>query len=95
SQVYALMAKKIDDNGSPVSPVTPADPLSGDQMRLAYARQVFEGDGKAAPDTSEMLAMIGSQRMNLLRPNPGNAMLAYMMLTSDGDGSISDTTLEG
>ena len=59
--------------------------------RLAYARQVFEGDGKAAPDTAEMLAMIGStSRMNLLKPNPANAMVAYMMLASDGDGTISD-----
>ena len=99
-QVYALMAKKIDDNGSPAptpgtrpDPLSP-DPLSDDRMRLAYAREVFEGDGKGGSDTNEMLAMIGSQRMNLLRPNPGNAMLAYMMLASDGDGSISDTTLD-
>lgn len=95
SQVYALMAKKIDDKGSPVAPAPRADPLSDDRMRLAYAREVFEGDGKARPDTSEMLAMIGSQRMSLLKPNPGNARLAYMLLASNGDGTITDTTLEG
>ena len=95
SQVYALMAKKIDDKGSPVAPAPRADPLSDDRVRLAYAREVFEGDGKARPDTSEMLAMIGSQRMNLLKPNPGNARLAYMLLASNGDGTITDTTLEG
>jgi hypothetical protein len=94
SQVYALMAKKIDYNGRAV-PATgpgPGDPLAGeDGLRLAYARQVFEGDGKAAPDTAEMLAMIGStSRMNLLKPNPANAMLAYMMLASDGDATIGD-----
>lgn len=91
SEVYALMAKKIDDDGARQAPV-PASILPSDELRLAYARQVFEGDGKAAPDTSEMLAMMGStSRFNLLKPNPGNAMLAYMMLASDGDSSISDT----
>ncbi len=91
SQVYALMAKKIDDNGTPLAPSTGGDSLGSDQMRLAYARQVFEGDGKAAPDTSEMLAMIGGgQGLNLLKPNPANAMLVYRLLASDGDGSITD-----
>ncbi|KKC25307.1 hypothetical protein [Sphingomonas sp. SRS2] len=95
SQVYALMAKKIDDNGSPVAPVRAADPLSADRMRLAYAREVFEGDGKSSPDTNEMLAMMGNTpRLNLLKPNPNTAMLAYMMLASGGDGTISDTTLD-
>jgi len=97
SEVYALMAKKIDDDGGALpatSPVTPA-PLGADRMRLAYAREVFEGDGKATPSTGEMMAMMDrSSRMNLLKPNPANAMLAYMMLTSDGDGSISETRLE-
>ncbi|ATE64464.1 hypothetical protein [Rhizorhabdus dicambivorans] len=99
SQVYALMAKKIDDNGSAVPATGPGqtDPLAGeDGLRLAYARQVFEGDGKAAPDTAEMLAMMGStQRLNLLKPSPSNAMLAYRMLASNGDGSISDDFLPG
>lgn len=98
-QVYALMAKKIDDNGAALPATAPGtgDPLgSGDEMRLAYARQVFEGDGKAAPDTAEMLAMMGStQRLNLLRPNPANAMLAYMMLASDGDATIGDSSGSG
>jgi len=96
SQVYALMAKKIDDNGGPMQPTTGSDALSSDRMRLAYAREVFEGDGKAAPGTGEMLAMMGAtDRLNLLKPNPGNARLAYMLLASDGDGSISDNPLEG
>ena len=94
SQVYALMAKKIDDTGAAVPATRPATPDAfgpDADMRLAYARQVFEGDGKAAPDTAEMLAMMGStQRLNLLRPNPANAMLAYMMLASDGDATIGD-----
>lgn len=95
SQVYALMAKKIDDDGSSVAPVRAADPLSSDRMRLAYAREVFEGDGKRSPDTGDMLAMMGStQRFNLLKPNPNTAMLAYMMLASGGDGTISDTNLD-
>jgi hypothetical protein len=97
-EVYALMARKISDNGSPLpnnapgdlSPTIPA--MSSDRMRLAYAREVFEGDGKNS--TADMLAMIGNQRTNLLRPTPGTAMLAYMMLASDGDGSISDSDSE-
>lgn len=96
SEVYALMAKKIDDNGAP-APIHAIDggsnPFGSDDLRLAYARQVFEGDGKAAPDTNEMLAMIGNnQRLNLLKPNPSNAMLAYQMLASGGDGSIFDAS---
>lgn len=92
SEVYALMAKKIDDNGSAVPAAPGNDGISSDQMRLAYARQVFEGDGKTAPDTNEMLAMMGNtqQQFNLLKPNPANAMVAYLMLASDGDGSITD-----
>nr|WP_047169480.1 hypothetical protein [Sphingomonas sp. Y57] len=96
SQVYALMAKKIDDNGVPMNggPASPGDAFGADTLRLAYAKEVFEGDGKATPDTGEMLAMIGSQRLNLLKPNPANARLAYMMLASDGNGSITDTGLD-
>ncbi|WP_016746075.1 hypothetical protein [Rhizorhabdus wittichii] len=96
SQVYALMAKKIDDNGAPLNgaPANPGDTFGADTLRLAYAKEVFEGDGTATPDTGEMLAMIGNQRLNLLKPNPANARLAYMMLASDGNGSITDTSLD-
>lgn len=92
SQVYALMARKIDDDGSAISPVPASDGLSSEGTRLAYAREVFEGDGKAMPGTDEILAMMGNSRQfNLLKPNPGNAMLAYLTLASGGDLSISDT----
>ncbi|MES2496787.1 MAG: hypothetical protein V4618_11775 [Pseudomonadota bacterium] len=97
SQVYALMAKKIDDDGAPLNNAPAGDDggFGSDNLRLAYAQQVFEGDGTAMPDTTEMLAMMGSgQRLNLLKPNPANARLAYMMLASDGNGSITDTTLD-
>ncbi|QTH21916.1 hypothetical protein HRJ34_27115 [Rhizorhabdus wittichii] len=99
SQVYALMAKKIDDNGAPLNgapanPANPGDAFGADTLRLAYAKEVFEGDDTATPDTGEMLAMIGNQRLNLLKPNPANARLAYMMLASDGNGSITDTSLD-
>lgn len=97
SQVYALMAKKIEDDGAPLQnrPGTGGDGLGSDALRLAYAKEVFEGDGTAVPDTNEMLAMMGAnQRLNLLKPNPGNAMLAYLMLASDGTGSITDTNLD-
>ena len=94
SEVYALMAKKIDDKGTPLNsvPATNDASFGADNLRLAYAKEVFEGEGKAAPDTNEMLAMMGNQRMNLLKPNPSNAMLAYMMLASDGNGSITDSS---
>src|SRR5262249_25132478 len=70
SQVYALMAKKLEDDGSPVGWAPPASGLSSQDMRLAYAREVFEGDGKAMPSTDEILAMMGnSQQLNLLKPN--------------------------
>jgi hypothetical protein len=97
SQVYALMAKKIDDDGTPLNavPASNGGSFGADDLRLAYAKEVFEGDGKAMPDTTEMLAMMGgSQRLNLLKPNPANARLAYMMLASDGNGSITDSTLD-
>jgi len=96
SQVYALMAKKIDDSGTPLDGAPRGgDRVDADTLRLAYASEVFEGDGTAMPDTSEMLAMMGaSARLNLLKPNPANAMLAYMMLASDGSGTISDTSLD-
>jgi hypothetical protein len=94
SQVYALMAKKIDNDGSPVSPAAPVNGLSSGDVRLAYAREVFQGDGKAMPSTDEILAMMGGgQQLNLLKPNPGNAMLAYLMLASDGDASIGDGSI--
>ena len=91
-QVYQLMAKKISDDGSSIGTGAPSNSgggLSADRLRLAYANEVFEGDGKS-PSTSDMLAMISGRGMNLLRPSPQNAQLAYMMLASGGDGSISD-----
>lgn len=97
SQVYALMAKKIEDDGTPLqsSPGSGGDGFGSDNLRLAYAKEVFEGDGTAMPDTNEVLAMMdANQRLNLLKPNPGNAMLAYLMLASDGTGSITDTNLD-
>ncbi len=82
-EVYALMGRKIGADGS--APVNAPLPLSTDRMRLAYAREVFEGDGKAAPSTSDMLAMLGGgSRVNLMKPTPENAMLAYMMVATPG-----------
>ncbi|WP_165324566.1 hypothetical protein [Rhizorhabdus phycosphaerae] len=94
SEVYALMARKIDDRGAPLT-TSPAGPGSAESLRLAYASEVFEGDGMAVPatDTAEMLAMMEQgQRMNLLKPNPSNARLAYLMLASGGDATIYDSS---
>lgn len=84
-QVYALMGRKL--GGDAAGPAAPAA-LSPDRLRLAYAREVFEGDGKAAPSSVEMLGMLG-QRANVLRPTPDNAMLAYMMVADPGDEATS------
>lgn len=85
-EVYALMGKKIGGDGS--GTINAPAPLSPDRMRLAYAREVFEGDGKGAPSTSDMLAMLGATpRVNLLKPTPENAMLAYMMVATPGDSA--------
>jgi len=82
-EVYALMGRKIGVDGS--GAINAGTPLSPDRMRLAYAREVFEGDGKASPSTSDMLAMLAAPRVNLLKPTPENAMLAYMMVATPGD----------
>lgn len=83
-QVYALMGRKLGSDAS--APLAPAA-LSPDRMRLAYAREVFEGDGKATPSSSDMLTMLG-QRANILRPSPDNAMLAYMMVANPTDAEV-------
>lgn len=92
SQVYALMGRKIDDNGSAITGnglngLTDTLPVAkpGDPYRLAYAREIFETGDKTTPDTNDMLAMIGNPRANLLRPSPQTAMLAYMLLSDPGD----------
>jgi hypothetical protein len=96
-EVYALMAKKISDDGSAVGTGTPGTlsptppGLSADRMRLAYAQEVFQGDGTATPATSDMLAMMGAtNRFNLLRPTPQTAMLAYTMLASGDDNTLQN-----
>ncbi|MGC6330127.1 hypothetical protein [Rhizorhabdus sp. FW153] len=94
SEVYALMARKIDDQGRPLT-TDPTGPGSAEALRLAYASEVFEGDGKTTPatDTAELLAMLEQgQRVNLLKPNPSNARLAYLMLASGGDATIYDSS---
>jgi len=84
-QVYALMGRKLGgDASAPSGPAT----LSPDRMRLAYAREVFEGDGKASPSSNDVLAMLG-QRVNVLKPSPDNAMLAYMMVANPTDEGAS------
>jgi len=66
------MTNKIDDDGAAIGPTPARDPLSTDGLRLAYAREVSEGDGKTAPETSDILAIMGSlNRLNLFKPDPG------------------------
>lgn len=83
SAVYALMGRKLGD-GDGSAPTIQPQPAS--LMHLDYAQQVFEGDGKGGPSTNDMLAMLGGQRgVNMLKPTPDTAMLAYMMVSTPTD----------
>lgn len=85
SQVYALMGKKLGNDGAGAAPAI----QSADLKHLDYAQQVFEGDGKGSPSTNDMLSMLGAQRgVNLLKPTPGTAMLAYMMVSTPTDTDV-------
>jgi hypothetical protein len=89
SDVYALMSRKLGGDAGSAPTVQPAD-----LTHLEYAQQVFEGDGKGTPSTNNMLAMLGGQRgVNLLRPTPETAMLAYMMVSVPTDDDNSGTSV--
>lgn len=84
-EVYALMARKM--GGGDEGPVLMTDRLSktppADPVQLAYAQEVFVEPGQAAPDTAQMLAALGqANRIDVLRPSPAQARLAYLMLSS-------------
>lgn len=90
TQVYQLMARKIEGSGaatgSPDNPVRMAtySPDTGDPT--AAVRLVDVPASTAVAGGSEtMLALGGQQRanaMNMLRPDPKFAMLAYMLVSS-------------
>ena len=100
AQVYQLMARKIEGSGgsgsgSPDDPVRMATRAAPADAQLAAVRRVdvpaSTAAGRASDGTETMLALGGQQArgMNMLRPDPRFAMLAYMLVSTtplDGDG---------
>lgn len=98
-QVYQLMARKVE--GGPGAPDGSVD----NPIRMATYRQAGSTDrvklvdvpaSAAASDSRDTMLALGGQqqRMNMLRPDPRYAMLAYMLVASpmdsggDGDGGL-------
>ena len=87
AQVYALMGRKLDKAGmvggsaapGTLSPTPPATPDLGD-VQLASADTVDDADASGT-DISQMLATMEQNRVNVLRPSPAQAKLAYLMLS--------------
>jgi hypothetical protein len=94
-QVYALMGRKLDQAGgtsdgsvapdalTPGSlvPSLPGAPDLG-SIQLAYADMSAPDEASPAQttDTNTVLARLEQGRVNLLRPTPAQAKLAYLML---------------
>jgi hypothetical protein len=92
SQVYALMGKKLDKAGDAggvdlVPGTLVATPPGNNigQLQLASALDGggLDADGKTdgASDVSSMLAHIEQGRINIFKPTPAQAKLAYLMLS--------------
>ena len=87
AQVYALMGRKLEKAGmaggsatpGTLSPTPPATPDPGD-VQLASADTANISDN-AGTDISQMLAAMEQNRVNVLRPTPAQAKLAYLMLS--------------
>ncbi|PTQ08267.1 hypothetical protein CLG96_15600 [Sphingomonas oleivorans] len=87
AQVYALMARKIGDDGAPaaepgtLSPTPPEMPAG--EPRLAHIEEALGGPTEGEADIGGMLAAMREMgRIDLLRPDPQHAKLAYLMLAS-------------
>jgi hypothetical protein len=88
SQVYALMARKIGGAGAVPGgdrfdrPVQMAS-ASADGVRLVDVPASAAANGSAGNTGVTMLAMAGPQSgLNLLRPDPKHAMLAYRLIAA-------------
>ncbi|HEX8446353.1 MAG TPA: hypothetical protein VF649_07035 [Sphingomonas sp.] len=87
TQVYQLMARKIEGSGeagygTPDNPVRMATYNPGDRDAITPVRRV-DIPASTAAGTDTMMALGGQQsRMNMLRPDPKYAMLAYMMVSA-------------
>lgn len=93
SQVYALMGRKLDKagaaGGAPPSPgalVATPPQASVDALQYASAGMAdtrIDGDsgGAGGGDIGTMLAQIEQGRINVFKPTPAQAKLAYLMLS--------------
>lgn len=81
-QVYALMARKMGGGDDGAARMAERSPPAG-PAQLAYAEEVFKEPGQPAPDTAQMLAALDqANRIDVLRPSPAQARLAYLVLSS-------------
>lgn len=81
SDVYRLMGNKLAKaGGGAAQPLPAATPQPAPEVQMALADPA--DSAKAEPDTAERLAALGSAKIDLLRPSPATARLAYLMLTS-------------
>ena len=89
-EVYALMGSKLDkagasggaDNPVPGSLVPSLPGAPAGDIRLAYADMSGpDGEIGETPDVSGMMAALEQGRINVLKPSPAQARLAYLMLS--------------
>jgi hypothetical protein len=91
SQIYALMGRKLDKAGDAggvdLQPGTlvPTPPAMDATLQLASLSDAPAGDD-AAPtsDIGTMLSQIEQGRINVFKPTPAQAKLAYLMLSMPG-----------
>jgi len=79
-EVYALMGRKLENagaSGDAVSAPSGIQPQSGDDVRLAYANF----DEATPSDVTALLQATERARIDVLRPTPAQARLAYLMLS--------------
>lgn len=92
SEVYAVMGRKLEKAGaSGDTTLQPgalvATPLGADGSALQLAGMTdtsLGGDAGSATDVGSMLAQLEQGRMNVLKPTPAQAKLAYLMLSMPG-----------
>ena len=78
-QVYALMARKIGTAGAGDAVEAPVQMAGGDSDGV---RPVNLPASSAAKDPATMLALVNRGGMNVLRPDPRHAMLAYRLIAA-------------
>jgi len=91
SDVYALMGRKLDKAGDAggVDPqpgaLSPTPPPMDASLQLASLSDApAEGDAAQGSDIGSMLNQIEQGRINVFKPTPAQAKLAYLMLSMPG-----------